>query len=41
MFFPESYRQGMKENVFGKSDRPKGNTPVKTQQKTFWKVIRD
>ena len=30
MIFAESLRQGMKENVFGKSDRPKGNTPVET-----------
>ena len=34
----------MKENVFGKSERPKGHTPVETlklNKKTFWKVIRD
>ena len=30
MFFTESKRQGMKDNVFGKSDRLKGNTPVDT-----------
>ena len=30
MFFTESQQQGMKENIFGKSDKPKGNTPVET-----------
>ena len=30
MFFTESQQQGMKENVFSKSDIPKGNTPVET-----------
>ena len=30
MLFTESSRQGMKENIFGKSDRAQGNAPVET-----------